>query len=164
MDPRATQTLAWFDSRSLDVSDHPGAAFAEVEVLRQLVDEAAPPARSVLATAYRRDLERGAPQFGDERSDARALAHVVMFATDFGRDRLDLGHLFGARLEALASQHVEDTDTLGEILIACHCLSFTSPSIVAAREAFDVMWADEDRLFSNYHIVLVGALLYAITG
>jgi hypothetical protein len=165
MDIRATETLAWLDANAAAVALHPGAAYAEVEILRQLVNPEPVSCCSVLGTSYRRDLQRGVPVINN-RAEARSLAHKIMFAGDFGRRALTVPAGYGALLEALMQQHLADADTLGELLISAHILGHNSSAVTTARATFDAAWTALDRndFLGNYHCILVGALLYAMAG
>mgnify|MGYP000603131179 CR=1 FL=1 len=163
MDQRAVDTLAWFDSLSAEVESHPGAAYAEVEILRMLVTETGPYGVGLLATAYRRDLERRLVPVTN-RAEARALAHYLMFATNFNRVGIVLGSNYSERMDGLLAEYEEDTDTLGELLICCRILQHETNAVTAAQAAFDSAWSTVGRedFQQNYHCILVGGILYSL--
>ena len=159
----AADTLAWLDAHAADVAEHPGAAYAETEILRMLVTSTGPQGVGILAEAYARDLARRLPSC-ESRAEARAFAHYVMFAAGFGRGSIVVPGA-GAALDAAVVSHQVDTDTLGELLIASQLLGHESTAITAARATFDAAWQALPRGdFSEYHPILVGGILYALTG
>lgn len=163
MDQRAIDTLEWLDELDAEVLAHPGMAYVEREILRLLVAGTAPSTSGVTSTAYRMEAERRVLPM-QNRAEARSVAHIVMFATNFGQVSMVAPSGLGAALDDAVVEHEEDTDTLGELLIAAHIAGHTSALITAARSVFDAAWAAEPLEFNNYHVILVGAILYAITG
>lgn len=165
VDPRALDTLAWFDAREADVLAHPGMAFAEREILRMLVDGTAPGSDDIVARAYRMDAERRLFQTGN-RAEARAFAHIALFASSFGQIRLTPPAGTGEAIDQALIASADDTDTLGELLMAAHIYEHASPAVTAAREIFDEAWAQHPRddFAQHYHVILVGGLLYAMAG
>lgn len=163
-DQRAADTLAWLDAHAADVAAHPGAAYAEVEILRALMEAAGPQSGGLLAHAYEADLLRRIPSC-NTRAEVRGLAHALMFASNFGRIAIVVSEGYGALLDALVAEYAEDVDTLGELLISAHILSHNSSAITAARAMFDGSWAalPRENFATSYHAVLVGGILYAIT-
>lgn len=164
MNLRALETLAWLDLHAALVAAHPGAAFAETEILRMMVTQTGPIEGDVLAVAYQRDLARGVPAISN-RAEARALAHAVMFASNFGREPLIVSEGFTVLLETLIVEYVDDIDTLGELLIVAAILALGSDTVTVARDVFDAAWGSLDRgeFAQNYHAILVGGLLYAMS-
>ena len=137
-------------------------AFAEVEILRMLVDRSAPGGDDITATAYRLAFERRAMPMGN-RAEARGVAHVAMFASSFGQVLLLPPPGFAELLDKAIPRHLDDTDTLGELLIAAHAAGLDSAHIKAGRAAFDVAVRAIERTFRNYHVFVVAGILYALT-
>lgn len=160
MDVRASDTLAWFYTQAAEVASHEGAAFAEVEILGQLVNGTPSVARDVLSVAYMVDATRRVPDLSD-RAKCRAFAHAVMFATNFGGSAIVLPAGTQAAIESVLLAH--DLDTMGELLIAAKLAGYTSLALAAAKSTFDAEWEAVSRVFDNYHVILVGALLYAVS-
>lgn len=164
MDQRAIDTLDWLDDHAADVAAHPGAAYAETEILRMLVTETGPLGGGVLAEAYLRDIAaRGLPPCAN-RVEARGMAHAFMFASNFGRDSVTPPVGMGIALDALLAEHEDDTDTLGELLITALIVGHQSSAVTAVRAVFDAAWSNVPRTFDNYHVILVGGILYALAG
>lgn len=160
----ASDTLAWLDGHAADVAAHPGAAYAETEILRMLVTNTGPQGTGILAEAYARDVARRLPACGS-RAEARSFAHYVMFGSDFGRSALAIAVGAGDALDSAVIEHAQDTDTLGELLIAAQLIGHQSAAITAARAVFDAAWQAMPRTdFDGYHPILVGGILYALTG
>ena len=159
----AQETLDWLDSKDVDVCQHLGAAYPERELLRALVrgDTAT---GGIFSSAYRALLQIEIPEL-QGRASARAYAHEVMFASDFGCHAISAPQEVQALLDSAIPFHLEDTDTLGELLITAHLLSYVSPVIKAAQLVFDSDWQALPRdTFEHYHPILVGGILYALTG
>lgn len=160
---KASDTLAWLDAHASEIAAHPGAAYAETEILRMLVTNTGPQGVGVFAEAYARDLARRLPPC-ENRADARAFAHYVMFAAGFGRGSISLQGA-GPMLDTAVAAHADDTDTLGELLIAAHLLAHGSTAVTTARSVFDTAWLLIQRdTIADYHPILVGGILYALTG
>lgn len=162
--PKAADTLAWLQSPEIDaaVMAHPGAAFEERELLVLMLGGASG-VGGVMSAAYRSKLASHVPSL-EVRTDARAYAHVVMFAADFGLDPVTHPAAVSLLLDDGLHAHENDTDTLGELLIACHLLGHKSPAVTEHRGNFDAAWAALPRTFEHYHPILVGGILYALTG
>lgn len=159
----ASNTLAWLDSYQADITAHRGAAYEEVELLRILLAGASG-VGGVLSEAYRRKLAFHVPTLVN-RADARGYAHLVMFASDFGLDPVVHPVQVNNLLDEALILHQNDTDTLGELLIACHLLRHHSPAVSDAIGLFVVDWAAIPRdSFANYHAILVGGILHALWG
>lgn len=163
MDQRAIDTLAWLDSIDEEVSAHAGVAFVEREILRMLVSETPPMTDDIVSRAYRMEVERRLLPITN-RGSARYYAHLVMFAGNFGCTHIVAPAGTGDAIDQALVGNVDDTDTLGELLIAARIVGHVSPAVTAAQEVFDLAWEQEPRTMQNYHVVLVGGLLYALTG
>lgn len=162
---KASDTLGWLDAHAADVAAHPGAAYAETEILRMLATNTGPQGSGIFAEAYRRDIARRLPTC-DSRAEARAFAHYIMFAGAFGRSGA-FSIAAGAEdaIDAAVVAHADDVDTLGELLIAAEIIGHTSAAVAAAKASFDAAWLLIDRdTFEHYHAILVGGILYAILG
>jgi hypothetical protein len=157
-----SDTLAWLDSNQAQVAAHEGAAYEEVELLRLMLSGASG-VGGVMSAAYRNKLAFYIPSLTG-RAGARAYAHIVMFAADFGLDPVTHPALVNPMLDEAVFAHQDDTDTLGELLIACHLLGHDSPVIQAASEKFLTDWQAIPRDFTNYHPILVGGILFALQG
>lgn len=163
MDPRAVDILAWLDTHASDVLNHPGAAYAETEILRMLVTGTGPATGGILSEAYRRDfVAHGFPNC-QNRAEARGMAHTVMFGSNFGTEAISLPEGAGDSLDELLLTYSDDIDTLGELLIACHILEHTSTEVVFYRAMFETAIEEIDLDFENYHVLVVAGILYAIT-
>lgn len=159
----ASDTLAWLDSHQADIAAHPGAAFEEVELLRVILNGASGTG-GVLSEAYRRKLAIHIPSLIN-RADARGYAHLVMFASDFGLDPVVHPPEVNALLDDALLIHQNDTDTLGELLIAAFLLGHYSQTVGDMGGKFVVDWAAISReTFANYHAILVGGILHALWG
>lgn len=163
MDQRAIETLAWLDERDSDVAAHPGMAFTEREILRMLVDGTTPGADDVVTRAHRMEFERRLFPTTN-RAEARAFAHIAMFASSFGQVAINAPAGAGEAIDAAISANMDDTDTLGELLIAAKIVGHTSSIVTSGRIVFDADWSviPRDDFSQNYHAVLVGGLLYAM--
>lgn len=158
----AADTLTWLDSQETSILTHEGAAFEEVELLRLMLNGASGTG-GVMSAAYRNKLTSYVPGLNG-RAQARAYAHIVMFASDFGLDPISHPAEVNLLLEDSILENQNDTDTLGELLIAAHLLGVTSPTIEATYEKFVTDWSAIPRVFDNYHPVLVGGILFALKG
>lgn len=162
MDQRVADTLAWFAANAAAVDEHPGAALAEVEILRALATGAQ--VGSIFAHVHEAKLLRG-PRNTNDRGEAYGLTHDIFFATDFGRRELSPAvdkTAFAARIEALAPAYADDTDILAELLMCARILGHWSADLQALLERYIPQWNALDRAnFSgSYHQILTGALLF----
>ena len=154
---RSTETLAWLDAHDDEIRAHPGAAFPERELLRLILGGASGTG-GIMSAAYRALIAFKIPTLV-ERSDARGYAHEVMFASDFGLDPIATPTEVATLLDDAAVLHAEDTDTLGEILIAAYLIGHPMDAT-----AFTAAWDALPRTFENYHVLLVGGILFALMG
>jgi len=154
---RSTETLAWLDAHDVEIRAHDGAAYPERELLR-LILSGASGTGGVMSAAYRAQLAFKVPDL-TERANARGYAHEVMFGADFGLDPIIVPEQVGALLEAAAIVHADDTDTVGELLIAGRLIGYPMDTT-----AFTMAWEAIPRTFENYHAILVGGILFALMG
>lgn len=160
---RSADTLAWLDMRQQDIMDHHGAAFAERELLRAMVGGATATG-GVMSAAYRALVATEVPDLTG-RANARQYAHEIMFGSDFGCHTITVPAQALPLLEQSIVENEHDTDTLGELLIAAWLIGHESQLVDDYRAIFDAAWAALPRdTFEHYHPILVGGILYALTG
>lgn len=154
---RSVATLAWLDAHDETIRAHPGAALPERELLRGIINGATGTG-GIMSAAYRALIEFKVPSL-IQTQDARGYAHEVMFGSDFGLHSVAVPAEVEGLLDSAALLHGDDTDTLGEILITAHLIGHEM-----SRTAFTAAWDAIPWDFENYHVLLVGGILFALTG
>lgn len=163
---RASSALAYIDGNATKLENHLGAAYAEGVILDALVNKTPSGTLGILGQAYKTDLIRGGVLDVPDRATAYKLTHTIIFATDFGRQKLTGLSNYEALLEQLVVTYADDTDVLGELLISARCISYWSPAMDTAYQNFCSQWDAVNKqagLFNqNYHVILVGGILFAM--
>ena len=151
------------------IEEHRGAAFTEVEILKQLASKTDSGPAGLMGDTHLKKLQKSVPKI-DNRSEAYAFTHEILFASDFGRISLkDKGIDLPAiekLLDRLVEEYAGDTDVLGEILIVAECIEYSSPRLKEGLDVFNKAWKalsrDSKDFAENYHTLLVGGILYTM--
>lgn len=162
---RAAAALSFLEDNGAAVAVHPGAAFAEREILRAVLNADASGPAGLVGAAYLADLQRGV-MVVEDRSQAYRFTHAVLFSSDFGRQPIEGVDLsgYGVLIEALVQQYLQDADVLGELLMSAKCLGYWSGAMDAALATFTAAWdaLDRENFAESYHPLLVGGLLFSM--
>jgi hypothetical protein len=153
------------EANAVSVVANGGAAYAENKILRGMAGNDDTGGRALIGYAYLSNLQRGVRSVTN-RGEAYALTHDIFFATNFGRITVTGVDITGhaSLLDRLVVEHANDTDVLGELIMASKCIGHWSSAMDTALSAFESQWAALDRndFAQNYHPILVGGLLFSM--
>lgn len=163
---KATDALAFLDSKTVEVDAHRGAAYTEVELLRNLTENVP---GNILQTAYleRMNFEVPSPQ---NRAEMYQATHEIFFATNFGRDVSLINDAtkatWVAMLKNSLSSYTADMDVLAEILSCIHILGGWGANEDIIMIEYRAMWAAAlaEGSFGKYHEILTGGVLFQLRG